>query len=171
MEDGATGVHFQNALRPVYRMRNKLFIIREVPGFRLRLEGVTTQGKYLLSPQRTLYTIENVIMDISCDPYHYKHVVLFRPENGGRLCYGSDKRYQTCKANQCDNLAPITINDFAEGICKRAKDVEKDLTGTGRQKFTTNSKWNNCCKLFSQMNNIHFYYLFSNRGGSVHCVV
>lgn len=58
----------------------------------------------------------------------------FRPENDGLPCKGSDHRYRTCLAEQCGNVQRTTIRDFADQICIRAREVDKELLGTGLQK-------------------------------------
>ncbi|PNF35840.1 hypothetical protein B7P43_G09399 [Cryptotermes secundus] len=57
-----------------------------------------------------------------------------RPENDGLPCKGSDHRYRTCLAEQCGNVQRTTIKDFADQICIRAREVDKELLGTGLQK-------------------------------------
>lgn len=74
-------------------------------------------------------------------PRRHFSSLLSRPENGGRQCLGSDRRYQTCEAIQCGNVPPITITEFAEQICRRAKDVDKDLTGSGFQRRSEDRKF------------------------------
>jgi hypothetical protein len=49
-------------------------------------------------------------------------------------CKGSDHRYRTCFAEQCGNVQQTTIRDFADQICIRAREVDKELLGTGLQK-------------------------------------
>ncbi|XP_065338554.1 A disintegrin and metalloproteinase with thrombospondin motifs adt-2-like isoform X2 [Cloeon dipterum] len=58
-----------------------------------------------------------------------------RPENGGKQCVGSDRRYRACEAAQiCSNVPRTTLRDFADEVCGRAKEVDADLLGTGTQR-------------------------------------
>ncbi|KAF4521806.1 hypothetical protein B566_EDAN012463 [Ephemera danica] len=58
-----------------------------------------------------------------------------RPENGGRQCIGSDRRYRACEATQiCANVPRTSLHDFADEVCGRARDVDMDLLGTGTQR-------------------------------------
>ncbi|XP_039277174.1 A disintegrin and metalloproteinase with thrombospondin motifs adt-1 [Nilaparvata lugens] len=63
-----------------------------------------------------------------------------RPENGGDPCVGHDKKYKTCNAMQCANVPRTTIRDFADEICIRTKEVDKDLIGTGLQRISSDAK-------------------------------
>lgn len=56
------------------------------------------------------------------------------------MCEGPEKKYQACYAKQCLNVPRLTIREFAEQICTRAKDVDKDLTGSGFQRISTDRK-------------------------------
>nr|CAD7401636.1 unnamed protein product [Timema cristinae] len=60
-----------------------------------------------------------------------------RPENGGKTCGGSDRRFRTCNAAQCSNVQRTTIRDFADQICTRAREVDTDLLGTGLQRISS----------------------------------
>lgn len=64
-----------------------------------------------------------------------------RPQGGGAKCEGFDRKYQACTAQQCFNVPRITVREFAEQYCTRAKEVDKDLTGTGLQKISSDRKW------------------------------
>ncbi|KAG8329988.1 metalloendopeptidase activity protein [Homalodisca vitripennis] len=63
-----------------------------------------------------------------------------RPENGGNGCVGSDRKYQTCFTNQCENVPKTTVRDFADEVCLRARDVDFDLVGTGLQKMSSDGE-------------------------------
>ncbi|KAK6643512.1 hypothetical protein RUM43_005022 [Polyplax serrata] len=63
-----------------------------------------------------------------------------RPENGGRYCSGNSKKYQTCEAMQCSNIPPITIKEFAEQICRRAREFDKDIIGLGFQRNSSDAE-------------------------------
>lgn len=71
----------------------------------------------------------------------YANTFNLRPENGGRRCFGSNKRFQTCEAMQCSNVPPITINEFAEQICRRAREFDKDLIGLGFQRNSSDGEF------------------------------
>lgn len=58
----------------------------------------------------------------------------YRPQGTGSKCEGVDKKYQTCNAKQCLNVPKLTIREFSEQICTRAKEVDKELTGIGSQR-------------------------------------
>ncbi|XP_018335694.1 A disintegrin and metalloproteinase with thrombospondin motifs adt-1 [Agrilus planipennis] len=74
-----------------------------------------------------------------------------RPQGGGRTCQGIDKRYQTCVAKQCLNVPRLTINEFANQICTRAKDVDKEFTGFGFQKNSLDAQ--ESCAVWCQRRN------------------
>nr|XP_018902528.1 PREDICTED: A disintegrin and metalloproteinase with thrombospondin motifs 16-like [Bemisia tabaci] len=63
-----------------------------------------------------------------------------RPENGGEACQGSDKKYKTCEAEQCSHVARTTVQDFADQICSRAKEVDSELIGTGIQRTSSDAE-------------------------------
>ncbi|KAG6454328.1 A disintegrin and metalloproteinase with thrombospondin motifs adt-1 [Manduca sexta] len=58
-----------------------------------------------------------------------------RHENRKSHCSGHDKKYQSCHAHQCDNVPRMTVREFADQICLRARDVDPDLIGTGLQRI------------------------------------
>ncbi|XP_059477396.1 A disintegrin and metalloproteinase with thrombospondin motifs adt-1-like [Neocloeon triangulifer] len=63
-----------------------------------------------------------------------------RPENGGKQCVGSDRRYRACEAAQiCSNVPRTTLRDFADEVCGRAKEVDADLLGTGTQRESSDA--------------------------------
>jgi len=64
----------------------------------------------------------------------------YRPQGNGQNCEGPQKKYQTCNAQQCLNVPRLTIKEYAEQICSRAKEVDKDLTGSGMQKISSDRK-------------------------------
>lgn len=64
-------------------------------------------------------------------------VDVYRPENGGLPCRGSDRRYRTCLAEQCGNVQQTTIQNFADQICLRAREVDTELLGTGLQRISS----------------------------------
>ncbi|XP_046752796.1 A disintegrin and metalloproteinase with thrombospondin motifs adt-1-like isoform X1 [Diprion similis] len=53
-------------------------------------------------------------------------------------CVGPRKRYVACRAGQCLKVPSTTINEFADQICTRARDVDVDLLGTGLQRISSN---------------------------------
>ncbi|KAL3286741.1 hypothetical protein HHI36_001234 [Cryptolaemus montrouzieri] len=61
-----------------------------------------------------------------------------RPQGGGVQCEGSERKYQACNAEQCVNVPRLTVKEFADQICTRAKEVDVELTGAGLQKITHN---------------------------------
>ncbi|XP_046970368.1 A disintegrin and metalloproteinase with thrombospondin motifs 16-like [Vanessa cardui] len=58
-----------------------------------------------------------------------------RHENGKSYCQGNDKKYQSCHAQQCKSVPRMTVREFADQICSRARDVDPDLIGTGLQRM------------------------------------
>lgn len=60
-----------------------------------------------------------------------------RPENGGNLCEGSDKKYQTCVPDQCGNVKKTSVKNFADEVCSRAKAVDSELLGEGLQRTSS----------------------------------
>ncbi|VEN43849.1 unnamed protein product [Callosobruchus maculatus] len=63
-----------------------------------------------------------------------------RPQGSGTKCEGSSTRYSTCNAQQCADVPRLTIREFADQICNRASDVDKDLTGSGMQKISSDAE-------------------------------
>ncbi|VVC24170.1 Metallopeptidase, catalytic domain,Thrombospondin type-1 (TSP1) repeat,Peptidase M12B [Cinara cedri] len=63
-----------------------------------------------------------------------------RPENGGKTCSGGDQKYKSCSTEQCTNAPRLTLKDFANEICLRAKEYDSELLGTGYQKITSDPK-------------------------------
>ncbi|XP_041985063.1 A disintegrin and metalloproteinase with thrombospondin motifs adt-1 [Aricia agestis] len=58
-----------------------------------------------------------------------------RHDNGESFCQGPDKKYQSCHAHQCNNVPRMTVREFADQICSRAREVDPDLIGTGLQRM------------------------------------
>ncbi|XP_072942488.1 A disintegrin and metalloproteinase with thrombospondin motifs 16-like [Epargyreus clarus] len=58
-----------------------------------------------------------------------------RPRHDNSYCIGYDKKYQSCHAHQCGNVPRMTVREFADQICSRARDVDPDLIGTGLQRI------------------------------------
>ncbi|XP_030752678.1 A disintegrin and metalloproteinase with thrombospondin motifs adt-1 isoform X2 [Sitophilus oryzae] len=73
------------------------------------------------------------------------------PHGDGQKCDGPEKKYQTCNAQQCLNVPRLTIKEFAEQICTRAKEVDKDLTGSGMQKISSDAE--EACVVWCQKRN------------------
>ncbi|XP_025201614.1 A disintegrin and metalloproteinase with thrombospondin motifs adt-1-like [Melanaphis sacchari] len=63
-----------------------------------------------------------------------------RPENSGKSCSGGDQKYKSCSTEQCINAPQLTIKDFANEICLRAKEYDVELLGTGYQKISSDPK-------------------------------
>ncbi|KAJ3648726.1 hypothetical protein Zmor_020505 [Zophobas morio] len=74
-----------------------------------------------------------------------------RFHGSGNHCEGISKKYQTCNAQQCLNVPRLTIKEFAEQICTRARDVDKDLTGAGMQKISADPE--EACLVWCQKRN------------------
>ncbi|EFA06592.2 A disintegrin and metalloproteinase with thrombospondin motifs adt-1 isoform X2 [Tribolium castaneum] len=73
------------------------------------------------------------------------------PRGSENYCEGQSKRYQACNAQQCLNVPRLTIREFAEQICTRATDVDKDLTGLGMQKLSSDPE--EACLVWCQKRN------------------
>ncbi|KAL4704761.1 hypothetical protein ACJJTC_009778 [Scirpophaga incertulas] len=67
-----------------------------------------------------------------------------RHENGNNYCSGHDKKYQSCHAQQCKNVPRMTVRQFVDQICLRARDVDPDLIGTGLQRIDTDDVSSAC---------------------------
>ncbi|CAG9564251.1 unnamed protein product [Danaus chrysippus] len=67
-----------------------------------------------------------------------------RLESGKSYCQGHDKKYQSCHAEQCKTVPRMTVGDFADQICRRARDVDPDLIGTGLQRLDTDDSHSTC---------------------------
>ncbi|XP_058461510.1 A disintegrin and metalloproteinase with thrombospondin motifs 18 isoform X2 [Malaya genurostris] len=65
-----------------------------------------------------------------------------------RSCMGWNKKYETCVAKQCYNIARTTILEFANQICDRAKEFDSDIMGLGIQKVTVDPE--DACKVFCE---------------------
>ncbi|XP_038120942.1 A disintegrin and metalloproteinase with thrombospondin motifs adt-1, partial [Culex quinquefasciatus] len=63
-------------------------------------------------------------------------------------CPGSNKKYETCIAKQCYNIARTTILEFANQICGRAKEFDSDILGMGLQKVADDAE--DACKVFCE---------------------
>ncbi|XP_023022167.2 ADAMTS metallopeptidase stall isoform X1 [Leptinotarsa decemlineata] len=74
-----------------------------------------------------------------------------RPQGAGTDCDGPSTRYSTCTAQQCSNVPRLTIREFADQICNRVKDVDKDLTGLGMQKISSDAE--EACLVWCQKRN------------------
>ncbi|KAG7301272.1 hypothetical protein JYU34_014187 [Plutella xylostella] len=68
----------------------------------------------------------------------------FRHDSGSSYCSGSDKKYQTCNAQQCNNVPRLTVREFADQICRRAREVDPDLIGTGLQRMDSDDVSSSC---------------------------
>lgn len=65
----------------------------------------------------------------------------FRLQGASTECDGHKTKYTTCTAQQCLNVPRLTIREFADQICTRAREVDKDLTGSGMQKISSDCKY------------------------------
>ncbi|XP_018565898.1 A disintegrin and metalloproteinase with thrombospondin motifs adt-1-like [Anoplophora glabripennis] len=73
------------------------------------------------------------------------------PQGSGAECEGPSTKHTTCTAQQCSNVPRLTIREFAEQICGRARDVDKDLTGSGMQKISSDPE--EACLVWCQKRN------------------
>ncbi|XP_065167157.1 LOW QUALITY PROTEIN: A disintegrin and metalloproteinase with thrombospondin motifs adt-1-like [Atheta coriaria] len=73
------------------------------------------------------------------------------PQGGGSGCDGIERRYQACHAQQCLNVPRLTVREFADQICSRAKEVDKDLTGGGVQRISSDPE--EACVVWCQKRN------------------
>lgn len=71
----------------------------------------------------------------------YLEIIISRPQGNGRKCEGPEKKYQSCSAQQCIKVPKLTIREFADQICTRAREVDKDLTGNGIQKISSDREY------------------------------
>ncbi|XP_050512535.1 A disintegrin and metalloproteinase with thrombospondin motifs adt-1-like [Diabrotica virgifera virgifera] len=74
-----------------------------------------------------------------------------RPQGAGAECEGPTIRHSTCVAEQCANVPRLTIREFADQICTRAKEVDNDLTGSGMQKISSDAE--EACLVWCQKRN------------------
>ncbi|KAL7022303.1 hypothetical protein ACKWTF_012198 [Chironomus riparius] len=63
-----------------------------------------------------------------------------------KKCIGLDRKYETCNAKQCYSIPKLTIIEFANQICDRAKEFDKDLIGGGLQQIGKTPS--DSCKVF-----------------------
>lgn len=57
-----------------------------------------------------------------------------------KKCLGSDKKFETCTAKQCYTVPKLTILEFANQICNRAKEFDVEMIGDGVQKVASDRK-------------------------------
>lgn len=57
-----------------------------------------------------------------------------------KKCAGSEKKFETCTAMQCYTIAKITILEFANQICNRAKEFDVEMIGDGVQQVAADRK-------------------------------
>ncbi|CAH1169956.1 unnamed protein product, partial [Phaedon cochleariae] len=74
-----------------------------------------------------------------------------RPQGAGSECEGHSKRYTSCVAQQCQNVPRLTIREFADQICRRAKEIDPDLSGSGMQKISSDPE--EACLVWCQKTN------------------
>lgn len=55
-----------------------------------------------------------------------------------KKCQGHDKKYESCIAKQCYNVPRMTVLEFANQICQRAKEFDDEIKGRGIQKIGKN---------------------------------
>lgn len=58
-----------------------------------------------------------------------------------KKCVGLDKKYETCTAKQCYTVPKLTILEFANQICNRAKEFDSDMIGDGVQQVASNRRF------------------------------
>lgn len=58
-----------------------------------------------------------------------------------KKCVGSDKKYETCTAKQCYSVPKLTILEFANQICRRAREFDKEIIGDGVQKVSADREF------------------------------
>lgn len=56
-------------------------------------------------------------------------------KKSNKKCIGLDRKYETCNPKQCYSIPKLTIIEFANQICDRAKEFDKDLIGGGLQQI------------------------------------
>jgi hypothetical protein len=54
-----------------------------------------------------------------------------------KKCSGSDKKFKTCTAKQCYTITKVTILEFANQICNRAKEFDMEMIGDGVQQVAS----------------------------------
>jgi hypothetical protein len=57
-------------------------------------------------------------------------------DKSSKKCTGNDKKYETCIAKQCFTIPKLTVLEFANQICDRAKEFDRELIGGGLQKIS-----------------------------------
>lgn len=65
-----------------------------------------------------------------------------------KKCLGSDKKYETCTAKQCYAIDKLTIVQFANQICNRAKEFDVEMVGDGVQQVRSNRKFKKALRKF-----------------------
>lgn len=58
-----------------------------------------------------------------------------------KKCLGSDKKYETCTAKQCYTVPKLTILEFANQICNRAKEFDGEMIGGGVQQVAVDREF------------------------------
>lgn len=65
----------------------------------------------------------------------------YRAQGGGARCTGFDRKYHACIAHHCANMPRITVREFAEQYCSRAKEADNNLNGNGLQRISSDRKY------------------------------
>jgi hypothetical protein len=53
-----------------------------------------------------------------------------------KKCLGPDKKFETCTAKQCYSVPKLTLIEFADQICNRAKEFDGEMIGGGIQQVS-----------------------------------
>lgn len=113
------------------------------------------------------------VPDSTLQQFIFIFVSFYRSNNANNYCVGYDKKYQSCHAQQvstilnvtdfhlvenwipadipiisclqCNNVPRMTVREFADEICSRARDVDPDLIGTGLQRMESDGTFFACC--------------------------
>jgi hypothetical protein len=59
-------------------------------------------------------------------------------QRSNKKCLGSSRKYETCNAKQCFTVPKLTVVEFANQICDRAKEFDKEIVGGGLQQVSLN---------------------------------
>ena len=51
-------------------------------------------------------------------------------------CNGISRKFYTCKPENCESMSRLTVQDYIDDICKRARRKDHDLNGYGYQRTT-----------------------------------
>lgn len=75
-----------------------------------------------------------------------------------KKCLGPDKKYETCTAKQCYTVPKLTLIEFADQICNRAKEFDVDMIGGGVQQISADRELFHNFMYVNELFSKHFFF-------------